>query len=113
MNTRIERVAIVTAAGATGGLGKAIATALARAGNIVVVNDLQEAAARTTADQIVSAGHKAVPIATDVSDGKAVDAMVAETVRRFGRIDILVNCAGIRTKTLIAALTPDEIDRVL
>lgn len=113
MNTSVQRVALVTAAGSTGGIGKVIAESLARAGNIVVVNDMVEAAARETADRILAAGGKAYPIAADVSDAAAVEAMVDETARRFGRLDILVNCAGIRTKALIGDISADEIDRVL
>jgi NAD(P)-dependent dehydrogenase (short-subunit alcohol dehydrogenase family) len=112
-NPAAQRVAIVTAAGSTGGLGKAIASALARAGNIAVVNDLDEKAARETADIINDEGHQAIAIAGDVSAADAVQAMVDETDRRYGRVDILVNCAGIRTKTLISDIRAEEIDRVL
>jgi 3-oxoacyl-[acyl-carrier protein] reductase len=111
--TAIERVALVTGAGATGGLGKAIAAGLARAGQIVVVNDLEEAPARETAAQITAEGRKAFPYAADVGDAEAVQGMVAEVVRRYGRLDVLVNCVGIRTKTLIGDIKADEIDRVL
>lgn len=109
----VQRVAIVTGAGSTGGLGKAIAGALARAGNIAVVNDLEEASARATAQRIVEEGDTAFPLTADVSNAEAVEGMVAEVVRRFDRIDILVNCVGIRTKALISEIKPDEIDRVL
>jgi 3-oxoacyl-[acyl-carrier protein] reductase len=109
----VQRVAIITAAGSTGGLGKAIAAALARAGNIAVVNDLDEDAARETAGKIIDEGLRAFPIGADVSDATAVESMVAEVKRRFNRVDILVNCAGLRTKTLIPAIRPEEIDRVL
>lgn len=109
----VQRVAIVTGAGATGGLGKAIAATLARAGHVAVVNDLEEASARENAQAIVQAGHTAFPYAADVSDAAAVAGMVAEVVKRFNRIDILINCVGIRTKTLISGIKSDEIDRVL
>lgn len=113
MNTTVERVAIVTAAGSTGGMGKVIAEHLALAGNIVIVNDMQERAARETAERIVASGGKAHAIVADVSDAGAVNAMVDEVARRFGRLDIVVNCAGIRTKTLLGDITGEEIDRVL
>ncbi len=109
----VQRVAIITGAGSSGGFGKTIAATLARAGNVVVVNDLVEAPARETAQQILQEGHQAFPIAADVSDAAAVDGMVAEVVKRFDRIDILINCVGIRTKTLISGIKPEEIDRVL
>lgn len=109
----VRRVAIVTGAGSTGGLGKAVASALARAGNVVVVNDLEEFAARETAEKITQEGHEAFPVAADVSDQPAVDRMIGEAVKRFNRVDILVNCAGIRTAALISELKAEEIDRVL
>jgi len=109
----VRRVAIVTGAGATGGLGKAIARALARAGNVAVVNDLEEASAGETAKKLIEEGYEAFPVAADVSDAEAVEGMVAEVLNRFNRIDILVNCVGIRTKALISEIKADEIDRVL
>ena len=111
--TSIQRVAIVTAAGETGGIGKAIAAALARAGHVVVVNDLDASAARATAKRIEDAGHRAIAIAADVSDAAAVQRMVAEALERCARVDVLVNCVGMRTRTLIPRLQADEIDRVL
>jgi 3-oxoacyl-[acyl-carrier protein] reductase len=108
----MQRVAIVTGAGSTGGLGKAVAAALARAGHAVGVNDLEEGSARETAQQIIAAGGYAFPCPADVADAEAVEEMIAKVVQRHGRVDILVNCVGIRTKTLIGDLTPDEIDRV-
>jgi 3-oxoacyl-[acyl-carrier protein] reductase len=109
----MQRVAIVTAAGATGGLGKYIARALARAGHVSIINDLNEAAARETAQWITDEGGTALPLAADVSDPNAVQDMVAQIVDRHGRIDVLVNCVGARTKTLLPKLQPEEIDRVL
>jgi 3-oxoacyl-[acyl-carrier protein] reductase len=108
-----QRVAVITGAGSTSGLGKAIAIKLADAGNVVVVNDLEEASAHETVRQIVAEGNKAFPCAADVSDPNAVDRMIDEVMKQCGRIDILVNCVGIRTKTLIGDMKPDEIDRVL
>lgn len=109
----VRRVAIVTGAGSTGGLGKAIALALARAGNVAVVNDLEESSARETAEKIIEEGYQAFPVAADVANPDAVDRMVDTVVRRFDRIDILVNCVGIRTKALISEMKPDEIDVAL
>lgn len=94
-------------------MGKAIAKTLAGAGNVAIVNDLEEDAARQTARQIAAEGHKAFALAADVSDADAVEQMVAEVVRQFHRIDILVNCVGIRTKSVLWEIKPEEIDRVL
>jgi NAD(P)-dependent dehydrogenase (short-subunit alcohol dehydrogenase family) len=87
------RVAIVTGAG--GGLGREYALLLSSRGARVVVNDLGQAAADAVADEIEAARGAAVAIAASVTDFDAVKAMVEETVARWGRVDILINNAGI------------------
>jgi NAD(P)-dependent dehydrogenase (short-subunit alcohol dehydrogenase family) len=87
------RTAIVTGAG--GGLGRCHALQLARLGARVVVNDLDEAAARAVAVEIAAGGGEALGFAGSVTDEARVAAMVDEAMARFGRIDILVNNAGI------------------
>src|SRR5687768_7676695 len=88
------QVAIVT--GASRGIGRAIALELARQGARVLVNYQRNAAA---ADEVVAAidaaGGTALPFAADVTDEDAVAAMVAACVERWGRLDMLVNNAGI------------------
>lgn len=94
-----DRVAIVTGAG--GGLGRSHALALAARGAKVVVNDFGRAGpdGTTAADAVVAeiraAGGTAVASHASVTDEAAVEAMVVETLQRWGRIDILVNNAGI------------------
>jgi len=87
------KVAIVT--GAASGMGRAIALRYAREGASVVIADLNEAAGRKVADEIVSANGKAVAVAVDVRDQEQVQAMVDTAVREFGGLDILVNNAGV------------------
>jgi NAD(P)-dependent dehydrogenase (short-subunit alcohol dehydrogenase family) len=90
MSIRFEgRVAIVTGAG--GGLGREHALALAARGAKVVVNDLS--AADAVVEQIRRAGGKAIASAASVTDFEAVQAMVAQAVGEWGRVDILVNNA--------------------
>ncbi len=101
------RVAIVTGAG--GGLGKQHALALARRGAKVVVNDLGGArdgsggsasAAQAVVDEIRAAGGEAIANAASVTDFAAVQAMVQQAMDTWGRVDVLVNNAGIlRDKT--------------
>ncbi|HLX31102.1 MAG TPA: 3-hydroxybutyrate dehydrogenase [Casimicrobiaceae bacterium] len=89
-----DQVAIVT--GAASGLGRAIARRFARAGARVVVADLDGGAAADTAREIDDDPKRAIGVAMDVTDERAVDAAVASVASRFGRIDVLVSNAGIQ-----------------
>ena len=88
-----RKIAIVTGAG--GGLGRCHALELARQGAKVVVNDLGHEAAGAVAKEIRDAGGEAIVAEGSVTDEQAVDAMVANTIETWGRIDILINNAGI------------------
>jgi len=89
-----DTVLIVT--GAASGIGKDIAHAFAREGATVVVADLNQAAAETTAAGIVASGGAAMAVAMDVSDEGSVKAGVDAAHGAYGRIDILVSNAGIQ-----------------
>lgn len=91
---RLEgRVAIVTGGGH--GIGKAYALRLAEEGAKVVIAELDEAAAHAVAAELNEQGQQALGIRTDVSDPASLDQMVAATLRKFGRIDVLINNAAI------------------
>src|SRR5437016_1184630 len=114
------RVAIVTGAG--GGLGRAHALLLARRGARVVVNDigLRKSAdnpavqpAEETVAAIETAGGEAVAHFGDVTSTADVDELVAQTIERFGRLDIVVSNAGIDGGINYADLTRDELERYL
>jgi len=88
------KIAIVT--GAASGIGKEIATRFAAEGAHVVIADLNKAQAEETAEAIGRAGPKALAVAMDVTDERAVNSGVAEAISEFGAIDILVSNAGVQ-----------------
>ncbi|MGD0855768.1 MAG: SDR family NAD(P)-dependent oxidoreductase [Dehalococcoidia bacterium] len=105
-----DKVAIVT--GASGGLGRAAALALADAGARVVGTDIDLAGMENTASEIESTGGKAVAVRADVTKKPEVDAVVEEAVKVFGTIDILVNNAGVESFFPLMRLREDGWDRV-
>lgn len=114
-----ERVAIVTGAG--GGLGHAYALELARRGAKVVVNDLGGArdgagtsdAAGAVVAEIEAAGGEAMANRANVTDETAVAAMVADVLERWGRVDILINNAGILRDKSFAKMTIADFRAVI
>ena len=103
-----DRVIIVT--GAASGIGKGIANRLAADGATVVVADLD---AQKAADTASALGNDSIGLAADVTDRAAVDAMVAEVVERFGRIEVLVNNAGWDKVEPFMESTPATWQRVI
>jgi 3-oxoacyl-[acyl-carrier protein] reductase len=94
-NELAGKVAIVTGAGRN--IGRAIARQLAAAGAAVVVNARSnQAEADSVVREIEAAGGKAIAVLADVGDAAAVEAMAQAALKRFGRIDILVNNAALR-----------------
>lgn len=106
-----DQVALVT--GAASGLGRAIARRFARAGARVVVADLDRSAASATAREIDADPKRAVGIAMDVTDERAVDSGVTEVVSQFGRVDVLVSNAGIQIVHPLEEFTYAEWKRML
>lgn len=106
-----DKVAVVTGAGR--GIGRAIAIRYAAEGARVVAGDVAGASAARVAEEIRASGGTARAMEVDVTSLAGVEAMVAETVRRFGRLDVMVNNAGIGLTKLMVDTTAEEWDRVL
>jgi NAD(P)-dependent dehydrogenase (short-subunit alcohol dehydrogenase family) len=115
-----NKVAIVTGAG--GGLGRAHALLLAREGASVVVNDLGgardgtgsgQSMADTVVEEIIAAGGKAVANYGSVTDDAAAQSMVKTAMDSFGRVDILINNAGILRDRSFKNMTDSEWDAVI
>lgn len=105
------RVAIVT--GGAQGIGKSIATHLAQAGANVVIADVAEEMAKSTAKEISQKGSEAISMVVDVSNLSSVEEMVKKTLDKFGRIDILINNAGVTRDALVMRMKEEDWDLVL
>ncbi len=105
------KVALVTGGGS--GIGRGAADRLAEAGAAVAIADIDAARLDRAAAQMRAAGHPAFATAVDVSQEGSVRTMVERTLERFGRLDVLVNSAGIYPVSPIAEMTVEEWDRVM
>ncbi len=105
-----ERVALVT--GASRGIGAATARRLAKDGFDVAVNYVSRAAqAEETVRTVEAQGRRALAVQADVSRVAEVESMVSEVLGRLGRIDVLVNNAGVYRRAFLDETSPDEWDR--
>lgn len=106
------KVALVT--GASRGIGRAIALALAAEGADVAVNYAgSEAAAKEVAAEIEAMGRKAFVIQADIASTEASTAMIDAVVKEFGRVDVLVNNAGITRDGLLMRMKEEDWDAVI
>ena len=109
--TLADRVAIVTGAGK--GIGRAVALGLAGAGAHVVAVDIDAGLVKATADAAAALGPTGLALETDVGDLAAIDQMVQRSMAAFGRIDVLVNNAGVTRRAYIMDLTEADWDRIM
>jgi NAD(P)-dependent dehydrogenase (short-subunit alcohol dehydrogenase family) len=106
-----NKTAIVT--GARRGIGRAIALALAREGANVTVADISQEDCQKVVTEIEKMGRKGLAVQCDVTATPQVEAMVQKTVAQFGRLDILVNDAGIIAYKPFLELSDEDWDRVI
>lgn len=106
-----QRVAVITGAGS--GIGQAMALQFAREGAHILAADVNEEAARATAERVVAEGGACEAMRVDVIQPDQVQAMIERAREVYGRIDILCNNAGIGSTTDVIDCEPDDWDRVM
>ena len=112
MSGRIAgKVCVVTGAGS--GIGRATAIRLAEEGGSVLCADVNADSAAATAEVITADGGVASSLSADVADPRAVDAMIASAVERYGPLDVLVNNAGVNLPGVLHEVSDEVIDRTL
>jgi 2-deoxy-D-gluconate 3-dehydrogenase len=104
------KVAIVTGAG--GGIGRVLASSLAQAGADIALHDIKADLLTEVAAEIAALGRRTVCLAADLADVEACRRLVADAHRQLGRIDILINCAGMNRRKPIADVTLDDFDTI-
>jgi len=100
------KVSIITGAGT--GLGKGMALIFAREGSSVVIAEVQQESGQEVAQQIKKEGGKALFLRTDITQASEVERMVEETLKTYGRIDVLINNAGINPSRTPVHETSEE-----
>ena len=105
------KVAVVTGSGR--GLGRAYVRALAQAGAAVVVNDVDSAAAEEAVKEIISSGGLATSVVSAVGDTATAQALVAEAVKAFGRLDVMITNAGILRDKVLWKMSDEDFDDVI
>ena len=106
-----DRVAIVTGGGS--GLGGGIARRFAAEGAAVVCADINEENAQSVAHEITSGPTEAMAIGMDVTNYDAAERLTLETIKRFGKVDIIVNSAGIASHMPFLEAKPEDFQRIM
>lgn len=106
------QVVIVTGAGSPKGIGRTIAQTFARQGATVVLTDINQEGLDANVKEIEALGGKAYGVAGNICDKASVDSLIADVMAKYGRIDVLVNNAGISQKVTVADMTMADIQRI-
>lgn len=106
-----QKVVVIT--GASSGIGQALAFAFGRTGASIVFCGRKADALQTTAQALSAAGITNLPIVADVSVEADMQRLMADTVGRFGRIDVLINNAGISMRAMFAETDPDVLRKLM
>ena len=106
-----NKVAVITGAGR--GIGRAIALELAGAGSDIVVSDIDTSTSGQVTSEIQAAGRKSISVTGDVSRLQDAQILIDKTVENFGKIDFLINNAGITRDNLLLRMTEEEFDSVI
>lgn len=112
MFTFTDQVIIVTGSGSSKGIGKSIALSFAKQGGKIVIADLHEEGIQETVAEIEAVGAEALGIVVDVTDKRSIDAMVEQIMAKWGRIDVLVNNAGVSQKVTVEDMTLEDMRRI-
>jgi len=99
--------------GANGGIGKAIARGMAEAGADLLITDLDENSLQTTAEDLCKAGTRIVPVTFDINDMDAMKNAVNKAVAEFGKIDVLINSAGINIRKHFLEVAEEVYDKIM
>jgi len=105
------KTAVVT--GAAQGIGRAIVETFAREGAAIVIGDVNLDAAEKTAAELVEGGSRALAVRCDVTSESEVDAMVAQAVAELGRLDVMVNNAGVTRDATLRRMTLEDFRTVI
>lgn len=111
MASLTDKIAIVTGGG--DGIGRATALLFSQEGARVVIADISPDASRRVAEEIAAQKRNALPLATDVTEKESVQRMVEESLRQWGRIDILINIVGGSFPTPVLEMEESDWDRVV
>ena len=107
-----NQVVLVTGAGSAKGMGRVIAQTFGKQGAKVVICDINQAGCDANVKEMKEMGIEAEGFAANLTDPEAVNELVNTIVDKYGRIDVLVNNAGISQKVTVADMTLDDIKRI-